>query len=65
DNMPLDKMKDVVDWIGGRVPVEVSGKVTLERAREIATIGVDYISVGALTHSIRSVDISLEFGRRS
>ena len=65
DNMPLDKMKEVVDWIGGRVPVEVSGKVTLERAREIAALGVDYISVGALTHSIRSVDISLEFGRRS
>ncbi len=64
DNMPLDKMKEVVDWIGGRVPIEVSGKVTLERAREIAAIGVDFISVGALTHSIRSVDISLEFGRR-
>jgi nicotinate-nucleotide pyrophosphorylase (carboxylating) len=65
DNMPLDKMKEVVGWIGGRVPVEVSGMVTLKRAQEIAAIGVDYISVGALTHSIRSVDISLEFGRRS
>lgn len=63
DNMPLDRMKEVVDWIGGRIPVEVSGKITLERAREIAALGADYISVGSLTHSIRSVDISLEFGR--
>ena len=65
DNMPLDRMKEVIGWIGGRVPVEVSGNVTLERAPEIAAIGADYISVGALTHSITSVDISLEFGRRS
>ncbi len=63
DNMPLDRMKEVVDWIGGRIPVEISGKITLERAREIAALGADYISVGSLTHSISSVDISLEFGR--
>ncbi len=65
DNMPLDRMKGVISWVGCRVPVEVSGNVTLERASEIAAIGADYISVGALTHSIASVDISLEFGRRS
>lgn len=65
DNMAADAMKAVIDWVGCRVPVEVSGKVTLERAREIAAIGADYISVGALTHSIASVDISLEFGRRT
>ena len=65
DNMPLEKMKEVVDWIGGRVPVEVSGKITVESARRIAAFGVDFISVGALTHSFRSIDISLEFeGRR-
>lgn len=61
DNMPLDKMKDVVDWIKGRVPVEVSGNITLAKAKKIAQIGVDYVSVGALTHSFKSLDISMEF----
>lgn len=65
DNMTLDEMKEVVDWIGGRVPVEVSGKVTVENARKIAALDVDFISVGALTHSFRSIDISLEFEGRS
>lgn len=65
DNMPLDKIKEVVDWIGGRTPVEVSGKITVESARKIAALGVDVISVGALTHSFRSIDISLEFEGRS
>jgi nicotinate-nucleotide pyrophosphorylase (carboxylating) len=61
DNMPLDRLKPVVRWLEGKVPVEVSGKVSLERARRIAGLGVDYISVGGLTHSFSSVDISLEF----
>jgi len=61
DNMPVEEIKEVVEWVKGRVPLEVSGKVTLRRAREIASSGVDYISVGSLTHSYRSVDISLEF----
>ena len=61
DNMPLNRMKPVVRWLKGRVPVEVSGKVDLERVRRIAELGVEYISVGSLTHSFRSVDISLEF----
>lgn len=61
DNMPLDRMRTVVRWLKGKVPVEVSGKVSLERARRIAGLGVDYISVGGLTHSFSSVDISLEF----
>ena len=65
DNLTLDGMKEVVDWIGGRVPVEASGKVTVENARKIAALGVDFISVGALTHSFRSIDISLEFEGRS
>ena len=62
DNMDLGAMKEIVDLVDGRVPLEASGNVTLDRARAIAAIGVDYVSVGALTHSIRSVDISLEFG---
>jgi nicotinate-nucleotide pyrophosphorylase (carboxylating) len=61
DNMTLDQMKEVVALDAGRTPLEVSGKVTLERVREIAAIGVDDISVGALTHSSRALDISLEF----
>lgn len=60
DNMPLNEMKDAVDWISGRVPVEVSGNVTLSKAKKIAQIGVDFISVGALTHSYKSLDISME-----
>ena len=61
DNMPLNKMKEAVDWVRGRVPIEVSGNVTLSKAKKIAQIGVDFISVGALTHSYKSLDISMEF----
>jgi nicotinate-nucleotide pyrophosphorylase (carboxylating) len=61
DNMPLAGMKEVVDLYAGRVQIEVSGNVTLDRVRDIAAIGVDFISVGALTHSPRALDISLEF----
>jgi len=61
DNMPLNRMKPVILWLKGRVPVEVSGKVSLNRARRFAGLGVEYISVGGLTHSFSSVDISLEF----
>jgi nicotinate-nucleotide pyrophosphorylase (carboxylating) len=61
DNMPLSRMAPVVRRLKGIVPIEVSGKVSLERARGIARLGVDYISVGSLTHSFVSVDISLEF----
>ena len=61
DNMSLPAMRRVVRWVKGRVPVEVSGKITLRRVSEISALGVDYISVGRLTHSFKSVDISLEF----
>ncbi len=61
DNMSSDKIREAVAFIGGRVRVEVSGKVSLERVREIAESGVDDISVGALTHSSKALDISLEF----
>ncbi len=61
DNMPLNKMRPVVLWLKGKVPVEVSGKVSLGRARRIAELGVEYISIGSLTHSFGSVDISFEF----
>jgi len=60
DNMSLEDMSRAVSIAGGRVIVEASGGVTLETIREIAKTGVDLISVGAITHSARSVDISLE-----
>ena len=63
DNMTLNRMRPVVLWLKGKVPVEVSGKVSLRRARRIAELGVEYISVGGLTHSFSSVDISFEFRR--
>ncbi len=61
DNMSLKKIKEVLGWLRGRVPVEVSGKVSLGKARQVARLGVDYVSVGGLTHSYNSIDISLEF----
>jgi nicotinate-nucleotide pyrophosphorylase (carboxylating) len=63
DNMSNEEVKEVVKWMKGRFPLEVSGKVSLERVKEIASLGVEFISVGSLTHSYKSVDISLEFLR--
>ena len=60
DNMSLEEVKRAVSIAGGRVLLEASGGVTLESIGEIAKTGVDLISVGAITHSARSVDISLE-----
>lgn len=61
DNMSLDKMRGVVKMLSGKVVVEVSGNVNIARASKIADLGVDFISVGALTHSYKSLDISMEF----
>ena len=60
DNMSLEEMGKAVSVAGGRVILEASGGVTLESIGEIAKTGVDLISVGAITPSARSVDISLE-----
>ena len=59
DNMSLDDMRTAVGTINGRALVEASGGVNLERVRAIAETGVDIISVGALTHSPRAMDISM------
>ena len=59
DNMSLDEMRAAVAAIAGRARVEASGGVSLESVRAIAETGVDIISVGALTHSSRSMDISM------
>lgn len=61
DNMPLETMNQAVALAGGRVPLEASGNMTLDRVRAVAETGVDFISVGALTHSAKAVDISLDF----
>ena len=60
DNMNLDTMKEAVKMVKGKVLIEASGGVTLENVRKIAQTGVDLISVGALTHSVKSLDISME-----
>lgn len=60
DNMSLESMRRSVQLIKGRTLVEASGGITLERVRAVAETGVDMISVGALTHSARALDISLE-----
>jgi len=58
DNMNLQTMKKAVEIIGGRAETEASGNMTSERLREVAATGVNYISVGALTHSVAAFDIS-------
>ncbi|GAI13328.1 unnamed protein product, partial [marine sediment metagenome] len=60
DNMDLDTMKEAVKMAKGKALIEASGGITLEKVREIAQTGVDLISVGALTHSVKSLDISME-----
>lgn len=59
DNMSIEMMKDAVEFIDSSAITEASGGITLESIKEIAETGVDYISVGALTHSPQSLDISL------
>ncbi len=61
DNMPPDAIREAVDMARGRATVEASGGVTIDNVRAIAETGVDFISVGALTHSARAVDIGLDF----
>jgi len=60
DNMPPDMMKQAVNIVAGRIPVEASGNVTLETVRAIADTGVDFISSGSLTHSAPAADISMK-----
>jgi len=63
DNMDVAMLKEAVRLVAGRVKTEASGGVSLETVREIALSGVDLISVGALTHSATSLDLSLEWRR--
>ena len=59
DNLDDDELRKAVQQVRGRVPVEASGGMTLDRLPRVAATGVDYVSVGALTHSAPAVDLSL------
>ncbi len=59
DNFSLENMRRAVEMVQGEVPLEASGGITLETVRDVALTGVDYISVGDITHSMKSLDISL------
>lgn len=61
DNMPTEMIHQAVKLVDHSVKIEVSGSISLERLDELAGTGIDYVSVGALTHSAPAVDISLNF----
>ena len=61
DNMDLKRLPQAVKIVNGRAKIEASGGVNLQTVRAVAETGVDFISVGALTHSARAVDIGLDF----
>jgi nicotinate-nucleotide pyrophosphorylase (carboxylating) len=60
DNMDTETMAEAVRIADGRASLEASGGLTLDRAREVAETGVDFISVGALTHSVKVFDLGLD-----
>ncbi len=60
DNMPDAQIREAVRLAGGRIELEVSGGVTIDRLPKLASLGVDYVSMGALTHSAPAMDLSLE-----
>lgn len=60
DNMSPEEMREIVELARGRSVLEASGGITLENVRAVAESGVDYVSMGALTHSVKALDISLE-----
>ena len=60
DNFDLDELRSGVEMVGGRATVEASGGITLDTIADVAATGVDVISVGALTHSVRALDLALD-----
>jgi nicotinate-nucleotide pyrophosphorylase (carboxylating) len=60
DNFSPEQVKEAVDLVAGRLVTEASGGITLATIADYAKQGVDYISVGALTHSVKSLDLSLK-----
>ncbi|NDJ60599.1 MAG: carboxylating nicotinate-nucleotide diphosphorylase [Chloroflexi bacterium] len=63
DNMSVEMMREAVALTAGRTPLEASGNMTLQRIGSVAQTGVDYISVGALTHSAPALDLSMRLSR--
>jgi len=61
DNMSLEMMREAMRLVAGRVKLEASGNITLENVRAVAETGVDFISCGALTHSVRVFDLSFDY----
>jgi len=61
DNMPCEVLRKAVGMVQGRVMLEASGGITMDTIRDVAATGVDAISIGALTHTVRALDLSLEF----
>ncbi len=61
DNMSLDNIREAVRYIDGKAQIEVSGTVTLDRLDSLSGTGIDYVSVGTLTHSYQAADISMNF----
>jgi nicotinate-nucleotide pyrophosphorylase (carboxylating) len=59
DNMPSERLREVVEHVGGKATLEASGGITLANLSEVATAGVEFISIGALTHSAAALDLSL------
>ncbi len=59
DNMSIDEMRRAVEFVDGKIPLEASGNMNMESLYDVAQIGVDYISVGALTHSARNLDLTM------
>jgi nicotinate-nucleotide pyrophosphorylase (carboxylating) len=59
DNWEVESIKHAVSFVNRRIPLEVSGNMTVEKAREVANTGIDFISVGAITHSFKSLDMTL------
>ena len=64
DNMNCDQMKEAVEIADGRALLEASGNITSENIRQVAETGVDIISLGALTHSVKCFDVSMKIKKK-
>ena len=61
DNMSCEMMGEAVNMAGGQALLEASGNITIENVRQVAETGVDFISIGALTHSVTVFDVSFDY----
>ena len=61
DNMPLEDIKKAVNLIDGRASIEVSGSISVDQLNALSKVNIDFVSIGALTHSPKASDISMNF----